>query len=169
MESTGFESPIYLLGELRKPACLTAYSTGVFRERRGLARPKEYRYFDEYLNLLDQCRGYLEKIANLVEQLALSGRGFPVNLRMEICDQLGPYNDFWSTNTIRKDYAESALDILEQIYDDLSLHACVNLENNVSTLVLISADNATTEPVELASTIQELIALGTSRNKHMNP
>lgn len=168
MESTDLESPIHLLRHLRWAACLTATSTGTFRERRRFARPREYYDLDEYLNILAQCGGLLGKTTNLVEELVLSGRGFPVNLRMEICNQLGPYNDFWSSDIFSEDHAESTMDTLQKIYDDLSLHACVDLENNVS-LLLISADNATTELAELASTIQELISLETSRNRHMHP
>lgn len=135
MEPTDLESPIYLLRHLRWAACLTATSTGTFRERRRFAGPREYDDLDEFLNILDQCGGLLGKITNLVEELVLSGRGFPGNLRMEICNQLGPYNDFWSSGVVREDYAESTMDTLQKIYDDLGLHACVDLENNVSLLL----------------------------------
>lgn len=102
-----------------------------------MARSQDYYEFDEILNILDQCGGHLGKITNLVEELALSGRGFPVNLRVEICNQLGPYNDFWSSDYLGDDCAPSTMDTLEKIYDNLSLHACVDLENNLSLLELI--------------------------------
>lgn len=101
-----------------------------------MARPSHYYELDEILNTLDQCGVYLGKITNLVEELVLSGRGFPVNLRMEVCNQLGPYIDFWSADFVGENEA-STIDILEKIYDDLSLHACVDLKNNLSLLELI--------------------------------
>ncbi|KAG6364720.1 hypothetical protein INS49_006324 [Diaporthe citri] len=132
MESTDLESPIHLLRHLRWAACLTATCTGIFRERRRLARPREYEELDEALDILNQCGGYLGKITNLVEELVLGGRGFPVNLRMEICDQLGPYNDFWSSDMFREDYAASTMDTLQKIYDDLSLQAASGVGFNYS-------------------------------------
>lgn len=137
MESTDFESHIYLLRDLRWPTVLTAELKGWYRLRQQYARSREQGFFDDILDTLNQCGNCLAKIANLVEELALSGRGFPVSLRIEIKDQLAPYNDYWSQNTIATDSAASSLDTLQKIYDDLSLHACVDLKNFVSTLELV--------------------------------
>lgn len=151
MESTDFESPIHLIRQLRWPGNLTANMKGLFHERRRLTGPGEYCDIDHIINALDKCEDCLGKITNLVEELGLSGRGFPVSLRMEIEDQLGTYNSFWSSNRINGECAASTLGTLRKIYDDLSLHACVDLKHNVSTLELILADNAMIELVELAS------------------
>lgn len=137
MESTEFESHIYLLRGLRWPALLTADCTGVFRERQQYANWRNQEFVDDILDTLEQCGNYLTKITNLAEQLALSGRGFPVSLRMEIEDQLGPYTNFWTSDCIAADPAVSSLNTLQKIYDDLSLHACVDLKCFVSTLELV--------------------------------
>lgn len=156
MESTEFESPIYLLRDLRWPACLTAERKGVYGQGQKYVSSRAQGFVEYIIDALEQCGNYLEKITNLVEELALSGRGFPVSLRMEIEDQLAPYNDHWSSGGVTADSCASSLGTLQKIYDDLSLHACVNLNNVVSTLKLVWANNVTTEPAGLASTVQEL-------------
>lgn len=92
-------------------------------------RSREQGFVDDILDILNRCANYLEKVTILVEELALSGRGFPVSLRVEIEDQLAPYNDYWSQDTVRTDSAELSLGALQKIYDDLSLHACVDSKN----------------------------------------
>lgn len=54
---------------------------------------------DEYLNGYDQCAFQLEEISNVAEQLSISGRSFPVSLRMEICERLDLYNDYMDFQT----------------------------------------------------------------------
>lgn len=100
-------------------------------------RSREQGFVDEILDILNQCGKCLEKVIILVEELALSGRGFPVSLRMEIEDQLAPYNDYWAQDTVATDSAASSLNALQKIYDDLSLHACVDLKDFASTLGLV--------------------------------
>lgn len=134
MESTDFESHIYLLRDLRSPTVLTAECRGMYHHRQQYVRSREQGFVDYILSILNRCGNYLEKVTILVEELALSGRGFPVGLRMEIEDQLAPYNDYWSQDTHAADSAASSLNALQKIYDDLSLHACVDLKNFVSTL-----------------------------------
>lgn len=151
MASTDFESPIQLLRQLRQPLYVTTETRGIFREKRHNIKSRGYCDLDSIINTLDNCVEDLGKITTLVEELGLSGRGFPVSLRMQICDELVPYNNFWLSQNITADRAESTLDTLQKIYDDLSLHACVDLKNNMSTLEQILADNAMTELVELAS------------------
>lgn len=128
MEPTKFESPVHLLRQLRWSARLTYTSTGVFRVRKEIANSREYAYFDNVLDTLEHCGDYLAKVSNLVEELALSGREFPVELREEICHELEPYNNLWSSNCITEECADSSLDTLRQVYDDLSLHACVDFK-----------------------------------------
>lgn len=125
MESTDFESHIYLLRDLRLPTVLTAECRGLYHQMQQYVRSREQGFVDYILDIIIQCANYLEKVTILVEELALSGRGFPVSLRMEIEDQLAPYNDYWSQDTHPTDSAASSLNALQKIYDDLSLHACV--------------------------------------------
>lgn len=125
MESTDFESHIYLLRDLRLPTVLTAECRGLYHQMQQYVRSREQGFVDYILDIIIQCANYLEKVTILVEELALSGRGFPVSLRMEIEDQLAQYNDYWSQDTHPTDSAASSLNALQKIYDDLSLHACV--------------------------------------------
>lgn len=155
MESTDFESHIHLLRDLRCQALLTAECAGVYRQWQQYVSSRTQGFANDLLDTVNQCGKCLSKITTLVEELALSGRGFPVSLRMEIEDQLAPYYDHWVSNSVTTDSAASSLDTLQKIYDDLSLHACVDSENIVSTLELVHANNAITEPVGLASIVQE--------------
>lgn len=129
MESTDFESHIHLLRDLRWPTVLTAELRGWYRQRQQYVRSRDQSFVNDILDILNRCATCLEKVTTLVEELALSGRGFPVSLRVEIEDQLAPYNDYWLQGTIRTDSAESSLGALQKIYDDLSLHACVDSKN----------------------------------------
>lgn len=115
---------------------MTAERRGLYRHRQQYVRSRDQGFVDDILDILDQCANCLEKVTILVEELALSGRGFPVGLRMEIEDQLAPYNDYWTQDTHAADSAAASLNALQKIYDDLSLHACVDLKNFVSTLEL---------------------------------